>query len=709
MIVTLYSNRSACWFHLKKYEYCVCDIQRAFFHGGCNTNIYSKLVSRLVWSYWYIGDFSKCESTLTKWKDGIGHELQDKLKKVNRNKETKFEWREYIVRRKEKKKGSNLNNENKSVRNLSAKVKMNITPQKGRHYFTTFNTETNECLLEEVAYLGVLNPEFFSTHCSYCLTPCKSSGIPCLGCSCTIYCDEQCRISAWKIYHWMECSVIPMLAIKCMELRVAVRALLTGAYELGETPQHDTTHTCTSIAKHIYQSRNSCADCSEPVGTDPKDGVYKCDYWSIFCLKTSSCVEKNSDFKNDCSWFCMLVSTIRSEVFGEEENRAKDDVASLKELLQEIFNSLNLKYLCENPNFDMDFFRNRIKTISEMKSLSKMSNVMTKIEPGQLTSMGEVIEYLLHRHYLQVPINGQSISFVTEELCDNVTVTRRDIVASAFFPTMSMMNHSCDCNTDALFNGSTVTFRSNQFIPVGAEITHCYGPSVFHASFEERQKTLKENYSFDCDCTPCAMHKSGNTDKEALHTQLRAMKCKHCCGPVELINKESSVLGKCIDMACQKTEDYTKEKDTCIMLKKRMDRTLLQESKGEITIKAAVKKLEEISTLLENVVYKNNFTRAKVWDKLSFLLCKIQDYAKAVSILEQSIKLVALKFGPKSVHTARQIFSLTSIHFMLSNYSQAAFYLRKCEPIFSRFCTPGSKDYEDMVNLKQCLKTLKVY
>ncbi|XP_078486328.1 protein-lysine N-methyltransferase SMYD4-like [Ciona intestinalis] len=587
---------------------------------------------------------------------------------------------------------------------------MEISPQKGRHYITTSNTETNECVIEEVAYLGVLKLEFFSTHCNYCLTPCKSSGVPCLGCPCTIYCDETCRISAWRRYHWLECSVIPMFALKCLEFRVAIRALLTGAYELGETPQHDPTHTFTSIAEHIYQSGKSCTDYSEPVGTDPKDGVYKCDYWSIFCLKTSPHLEKKSDFENGCSWFCMLFSTIISEVFDEEDskNTAKD-VVSLKELLQKIFNSLNLNYLCENANFDMDYFRNRIKTISETQSLLKMSNVATKIEHGRPTSMDEVIEYLLHRHYLQVPINGQRISFVSEELCDNVTVNRRDIVASAFFPTMSMMNHSCDCNTDALFNGSTVTFRSNQFIPVGTEITHCYGPSVFHSSFEERQKTLKENYSFDCDCTPCAIHKSGNTDKEALHTQLRALKCKHCCGPVELINKDCSALGKCIDMACQKTEDYSKENDACIMLKKRMDRTLLQETKGETTIKAAVKELEEISSLLENVVYKNNFIRAKVWDKLAFLLCKIQDYTKAVSILEQSVKLVALKFGPKSVHTARQMFSLASIHFMLSNYTRAAFYLRKCEPIFSRFCAPGSKDYEDIVNLKQCLKTLKVY
>ena len=48
-------------------------------------------------------------------------------------------------------------------------------------------------------------------------------------------------------------------------------------------------------------------------------------------------------------------------------------------------------------------------------------------------------------------------------------------LATALFPVVSLLNHSCSPNTSVSFIGTIATIRASQLIRSGQEILHCYG------------------------------------------------------------------------------------------------------------------------------------------------------------------------------------------------------------------------------------------
>ncbi|KAL6047996.1 SET and MYND domain-containing protein 4 [Balamuthia mandrillaris] len=85
------------------------------------------------------------------------------------------------------------------------------------------------------------------------------------------------------------------------------------------------------------------------------------------------------------------------------------------------------------------------------------------------------------------------------------TKTTQVRVAEAFFPTASLFNHSCVPNTFLRYHGRTIVIRASRAITAGEEISNCYGPHAIHMpDHEQRQRLLRDQYFFDCDCTACS-------------------------------------------------------------------------------------------------------------------------------------------------------------------------------------------------------------
>lgn len=74
------------------------------------------------------------------------------------------------------------------------------------------------------------------------------------------------------------------------------------------------------------------------------------------------------------------------------------------------------------------------------------------------------------------------------------------------YPTLSLINHSCDPNTDlvTLWDGSAFLYATRS-ITEGSEVTVSYDHMTFYyASNGTRQEDLANRYLFDCDCEACA-------------------------------------------------------------------------------------------------------------------------------------------------------------------------------------------------------------
>jgi hypothetical protein len=74
----------------------------------------------------------------------------------------------------------------------------------------------------------------------------------------------------------------------------------------------------------------------------------------------------------------------------------------------------------------------------------------------------------------------------------------RLVLGAGLFLAFSLMNHSCDPNVFQVTYGTTVIYRARRPIKQGEEIAHCYGKLAISSSYEERQKTLLEEYKFKC-------------------------------------------------------------------------------------------------------------------------------------------------------------------------------------------------------------------
>lgn len=154
-------------------------------------------------------------------------------------------------------------------------------------------------------------------------------------------------------------------------------------------------------------------------------------------------------------------------------------------------------------------------------------------------------------------------------------------IATAIFPVLSLLNHSCSPNTSISFTGGfqtdplsqfgcseghtdhpesshcgvTVTVRASKDLTAGQEILHCYGkicefsfslvgwfdlifflnvvnfftgPHCSRMEVKERQLLLLEQYFFHCNCQACQsdLSEGSQNAKENASPGLKCVKCE---------------------------------------------------------------------------------------------------------------------------------------------------------------------------------------
>lgn len=80
------------------------------------------------------------------------------------------------------------------------------------------------------------------------------------------------------------------------------------------------------------------------------------------------------------------------------------------------------------------------------------------------------------------------------------------VIATALFPRIAILNHSCDPNIRNGFDGNALTIKATRHIRCGEEIFNGYCPSYRLLETAKRRQLLKEQYSFDCDCSVCELN-----------------------------------------------------------------------------------------------------------------------------------------------------------------------------------------------------------
>ncbi|XP_074078949.1 histone-lysine N-methyltransferase SMYD3 isoform X2 [Macrotis lagotis] len=103
----------------------------------------------------------------------------------------------------------------------------------------------------------------------------------------------------------------------------------------------------------------------------------------------------------------------------------------------------------------------------------------------------------------QLPSAFDIFESFAKVICNGFTISNGEMqeVGVGLYPSMSLLNHSCDPNCVIVFEGPNLFLRAVRNIQLGEELTICYLDVLMPTV--ERQKQLKEQYCFDCDCPLC--------------------------------------------------------------------------------------------------------------------------------------------------------------------------------------------------------------
>lgn len=136
-------------------------------------------------------------------------------------------------------------------------------------------------------------------------------------------------------------------------------------------------------------------------------------------------------------------------------------------------------------------------------------------------------------HLQSVPVNAHSYADdVFFSLQNLSSYTMREIF-SALYPTLSLVNHSCDPSTfRTCTSGATCFLSALRPLTAGTEIFDCYIDCFSLKPRADRQSELTSHYLFQCACEACT--KDWPTLFDPKRHQMEFLRCPQCSGVVHL-------------------------------------------------------------------------------------------------------------------------------------------------------------------------------
>ncbi|GAB0198083.1 SET and MYND domain-containing protein 4 [Grus japonensis] len=680
-----FANRSAALFHLGHFEVCLEDIARAESHGYPD-RLLPKVLLRKAECLLCLGRLQEAADALSVVEskiamDGIMTTHQTLLKKLSQLRikihekescpEPAREARDDIQRKLE------IWEENDSISGASSSLTLNFDRERGRHLVASQDILPGQNLLKEEAFVSVLCPgeslllqdssetawdtrvTNADLYCHRCLRQLLAS-VPCRGCSYAKYCSQNCADVAWEQYHRTECSLGALLLTLGVFCHVALRTvLLAGFAEVSRLVEwsHDDDkdlHNLEARCKHPSEAPDTRTGTRGIPGCND-NGQYQSSYQAVFNLLPHA--EKHSP---EHKFLCML------------------SVVAICKQLQEA--GLEAAVLNQESS----------EKWSKPKTCEKTS--------GELSPELKIMAEAMLRHVLQLQCNAQAITVMQESGSgDGAVVNKKPVrLATAFFPVLSLLNHSCCPNTSVSFSGTAATVRASQPIPSGQEIFHCYGPHRCRMRVAERQQLLSQ-YFFECHCQACL------DELESDVKSVVSMRNSFCC-PSCWASMQGEDMLCCSNEAC--AISVSRESLSCRLrdlqqqIKKALE--LLRDRKAD----QAIKMLLKCQMDARNFLSPEHLLMGEMEDHLAQVYATLGKWQDAARHLERSIEIVEMHHGPSSVEMGHELFKLAQILFNGFAVSEALSTIQRAEEILSVHYGPQSTQIQELQEMKTCLLEL---
>ncbi|KAM5215477.1 SET and MYND domain-containing protein 4 isoform 4-T9 [Hipposideros larvatus] len=617
-----YANRSAALFHLGQYETCLKDIIRAQTHGYPE-RLQPKMMLRKA----------ECLVTLGRLQEILQRNLGHLKMKVQEKKNITETFPAALTKAFE---DMDLREENEQISSASSSVRLCTDPLKGRYLIATKDILPGELLVKEDAFVSVLNPGEMpplhhgleskwdtrvtngDVYCHRCLKHTLAT-VPCDGCSYAKYCSQECLQQAWDLYHSIECSLGGLLLTLGVFCHVALRSTLIARFEdvdkvvkklRGEIRNKD---ICLPESKTLVQTSDDLG------GEGEKNG-------ERFETPTPGCDINGKYGNNYNAVFNLLPHT---------ENQKPE---------HKFLCALSVSALCRQLD------TTSLQTLTTGLKSSQPKAAMVPALCQELHIWGVA----MLRHMLQLQCNAQAITTIQQtESKENVITNSRQVrLATGIFPVVSLLNHSCSPNTSVSFISTVATIRASEQIGKGQEILHCYGPHESRMGVAERQKKLRSQYFFDCNCPACQNEQHRPTAGPRWEA--------FCCSRCRALMQGDDMLS-CDNASCTEavSRDHLVSQLQDLQQQVGMAQKLLRNGKLE----RAIQLLLGCQHDAESFLSAEHSMVGAIEDDLAQAYAALGDWQKSATHLQRSLQVVEVRHGPSSVEMGHELFKLAQIFF----------------------------------------------
>nr|XP_021406588.1 SET and MYND domain-containing protein 4 [Lonchura striata domestica] len=682
-----FANRSAALLHLGHFEVCLEDIARAESHGYPD-RLLPKVLLRKAECLLRLGRLQDAQESLRVLEskfalDGVMTTNLARLKKLSQLK-VKLGEKERCPEPAQEAHGGiqgepEIWEENNRISGASSSLSLGFDAERGRHLLASQDIVPGQSLVKEEAFVSVLCPgeslplqdgdtawdtraTNADLYCHRCLRQLLAS-VPCQGCSYAKYCSQDCADVAWQQYHRTECSLGALLLTLGVFCHVALRTvLLAGFAEVSRlvawSHRGDKSLQCPEAScKPLGEAADAGAGSRGVPGCD-SSGQYQSSYQALFHLLPHT-EQHSPEHKFLCSLSVVAIC--------KQLQAAGLEAAVLS---QESPQQWSKPKPCENTSGELS---PELKTVAEA----------------------------MLRHVLQLQCNAQAIT-VMQELGpgDGDVVDKKPVrLATAFFPVLSLLNHSCCPNTSVSFSGTAATVRASQPISSGQEVLHCYGPHWCRMRVAERQQLLSQ-YFFNCRCPACLEElESGVKSVVSIRNSFCCPKCQ-----AQMQGEEDTLC--CSNEACatSASRDHLSGRLQDLQQQIKKGLGMLRVGKADQAIKMLLKCQMDAGTFLS----PEHLLMGEMEDHLAQVYATLGKWQEAARHLKKSIEIVEMHHGPSSVETGHELFKLAQILFNGFAVSEALSTIQRAEGILSVHFGPQNAQIQELQEMKACLSELPI-
>lgn len=595
-----FANRSAAYFHAGKYKRSLCDVRYAFELGYPNHLRY-KLYLRKGQCYLRLGkprealeNFDMASKVLRRaGLDSRKHAQQmkeiDMFKQACTNNKTPPVPSDEDDPDDESQVPSVVHGVHDSVPNCTSGVDILYSTEKGRFVVANRELRTGDAIFVEKPYASVLLPGHTKTHCHHCHKRLQNA-VPCSQCNQVRYCSFSCAKESWTQYHHWECGNLNLLySVGIAHLAIRI-IFVTGL---------------TTLA-HFSRALSAGDD-------EVNEFAYNCVY----------------------------------ELVTHDDKMYTDD------MLQYSLTAALLYMLLDQVQFfNLDEVASKVSALSLTGRNGSSHHPSLGIKEHNMAALKTFTGGLLLRHIQQLVCNAHAITSLESKTMqeDDVVVTTEQVrIATAIYPSASLMNHACNPNIISNFPfGSTLVVRAVRNIAAGEEVLNCYGPHYQRMSFSERRQTLQEQYFFTCNCTACAAG-------EDAEQRLQALKCEYCDGPLNM--PDDSGKAACLD--CGTTQECLAREQKAFRMHDLYVQGVQLAEKGNHL--EALQRLNKCLKAREKLMYKHNLKLLEAKDMVAKCFCAIGDFRSACEVLSPAVDAIREIYGENSIELANELQKMSDV------------------------------------------------